>query len=61
MNFPATWRTGVFAFNSEIGSMLGLNKDQQIIGYLYIGTTKEKKREIPNVDLKNYVQTLKSL
>ena len=24
-------------------------------------TTKEKKREIPNVDLKNYVQTLKSL
>ena len=61
MNFSAIWRTGVFAFNPEIGSMLGLNKDQQIIGYLYIGTTKEKKREIPNIDVKNYVQTLKSL
>ena len=61
MNFSAIWRTGVFAFNPEIGSMLGLNRDQQIIGYLYVGTTKEKKRNIPKIDVKNYVQTLKNL
>ena len=56
MNFAAIWRTGIFAFNPEIGSMLGLSKDQQIIGYLYIGTSREKKRKISNIDINEYVQ-----
>ena len=59
LNFSAIWRTGLFAFNPQIGSMLGLNKDQQIIGYLYIGTSKEKKKEVPNIDINNYVRKLK--
>jgi len=59
LNFSAIWRTGLFAFNPQIGSMLGLNKDQQIIGYLYIGTSKEKKKEVPNIDINNYVKKLK--
>ena len=61
MNFAAIWRTGVFAFNPKIGSMLGLTKDQQIIGYLYIGTSKEKKREISDIDINDYVRKLKKL
>ena len=59
LNFSAIWRTGLFAFNPQIGYMLGLNKDQQIIGYLYIGTSKEKKKEVPNIDINNYVRKLK--
>ena len=61
LNFAAIWRTGIFAFNPKIGSMLGLTKDQQIVGYLYIGTPKEKPREIPNIDIKDYVKKLKDL
>ena len=61
LNFAAIWRTGIFAFNPKIGSMLGLTKDQQIIGYLYIGTSKEKHREVPNIDIKDYVKNLKDL
>ena len=61
MNFAAIWRTGVFAFNPKIESMLGLTKDQQIIGYLYIGTSKENKREISDIDINDYVRKLKIL
>ena len=60
LNFSAIWRTGVFAFNPKIGSMLGLNENQQIIGYLYIGTSTDKKREIPNIDINDYVKKLKT-
>ena len=58
LNFSAIWRTGVFAFNPKIGSMLGLNEDQKIIGYLYIGTSTEKKKEIPKIDINDYVKKL---
>ena len=44
--------------NSEIECSLGLKKNQKILGYLYVGTSGEKIKKIPPVELKNFVTKL---
>ena len=44
------WRTGKLAFNKTISKSLGLNVNQEILGFLYIGTNIGKNKKIPNLD-----------
>ena len=37
MNYSCIWRTGKMAFNKIISKDLGLDENQEILGYLYIG------------------------
>jgi nitroreductase len=34
----AVWRTGDFAFDANVNNALGLAADDQIVGFLYVGT-----------------------
>ena len=52
MEYSCIWRTGKMAFNQVI------EKNQEILGYLYIGTEVGKKKEIPNLDIDNFVSYL---
>tara|TARA_B100001057_G_scaffold34138_1_gene30969 strand:- start:437 stop:967 length:531 start_codon:yes stop_codon:yes gene_type:complete len=47
MNYSCIWRTGKMAFNEIICKELGLNENQEILGYLYIGTETGEKKKIP--------------
>ena len=58
MEYSCIWRTGKMAFNKVIQKELGLEKNQEILGYLYIGTEVGKKKEIPNLDIDNFVSYL---
>tara|TARA_B100000575_G_scaffold150687_1_gene120138 strand:+ start:8877 stop:9425 length:549 start_codon:yes stop_codon:yes gene_type:complete len=58
MNYGSIWRTGKLAFNKYVEERLGLEKNQQIIGYLYIGTEVGKKKEIPNLEIDDFVSYL---
>ena len=58
MKFSCIWRTGKMAFNETIQKELGLKKNQEILGYLYIGTEVGKKKEIPNLDIDKFVSYL---
>ena len=58
MEYSCIWRTGKMAFNEVIQKELGLEKNQEILGYLYIGTEVGKKKEIPNLDIDNFVSYL---
>ena len=58
MKFSCIWRTGKMAFNESIQKELGLKKNQEILGYLYIGTEAGKKKEIPNLDIDKFVSYL---
>ena len=58
MEYSCIWRTGKMAFNEIIQTELGLEKNQEILGYLYIGTEVGKKKEIPNLDIDNFVSYL---
>tara|TARA_Y100000748_G_C15495410_1_gene488052 strand:- start:2594 stop:3070 length:477 start_codon:yes stop_codon:yes gene_type:complete len=58
MNYSAMWRTGKLAFNEVIQKELNLNKNQTILGYLYIGTEIGQKKKIPVLDIDNFVSYL---
>ena len=58
MNYSCIWRTGKMAFNEMICRELGLNKNQEILGYLYIGTETGEKKKIPSLDIDDFVSYL---
>tara|TARA_B100000902_G_scaffold387499_1_gene431734 strand:- start:1589 stop:2140 length:552 start_codon:yes stop_codon:yes gene_type:complete len=58
MNYSAIWRTGKLAFNEVIQKQLNLNKNQTILGYLYIGTEIGQKKKVPSLDIDNFVSYL---
>ena len=58
MNYGVIWRTGKFAFNIDIQTELGLNKNQEILGYLYVGTSIGNNKKIPDIDINKYVSKL---
>ena len=58
MDYSCIWRTGKLAFNKEIEKNLGLNSNQQILGYLYIGTEVGKKKNIPLLKTDDFVSYL---
>ena len=55
MGYGAIWRTGTFAFNDKIGKYLDLEKGQQVVGYLYVGTPEGKPKRIPEMNVKDFV------
>ena len=58
MNYSCIWRTGKLAFNRDVQNDLGLNENQEILGYLYVGTEKGVKKKIPELDIDNFVSYL---
>ena len=58
MKYSCIWRTGKLAFNKIIQEKLGLSSNQEILGYLYIGTEIGKKKKIPSLDIDDFVSYL---
>ena len=58
MKYSCIWRTGKLAFNKTIQEKLGLSTNQEILGYLYIGTEVGKKKKIPSLDIDDFVSYL---
>ena len=58
MNYSAIWRTGKLAFNPHVARHLGLSEDQEVLGYIYIGTSDGKSKKIPDIDIDKFVTNL---
>lgn len=58
MKYSCIWRTGKLAFNKTIQEKLGLSSNQEILGYLYVGTEIGKKKKIPSLDIDDFVSYL---
>ena len=58
LNYASIWRTGKLAFNELVQKDLGLLPNQEILGYLYIGTEVGKKKKVPSLDIDKFVQYL---
>ena len=56
LNYGAIWRTGVFALNDKIGEYFNLSKNQEILGYLYVGKPTINPKNIPEVDIKQHIK-----
>lgn len=55
LGFAGIWRTGDAAFDAEVARGLGLASNEEIIGFLYIGTREGKAKPLPAVDLQGIV------
>ena len=55
LGYAGIWRTGENAFDRYIMKGLGLAENEQIVGYLYLGTMDGGPKPIPEVDSKDYV------
>jgi nitroreductase len=50
----AMWRTGSMALDPLVKAGLGLNNNEQIVGFLYLGTPKGNLKSVPSYELNDY-------
>ena len=57
LGYGAYWRTGKYSTerNEHISSELSLEKDDEVLGYLYVGTPEVEASKIPKLDNKEFV------
>lgn len=53
--FGAIWRTGDMAYNAHVAQGLGLAANEELLGYLYLGTPLAPLRAAPQLDPETYV------
>ena len=58
MKYSAIWRTGKLAFNRFVSDKLGLKDTEEILGYLYIGTSDGINKKIPEMPIDGFVSKL---
>ena len=58
IGYGCIWRTGKLAFNKDIGKSLGLNENQEIIAFIYVGTKVGKSKKIPTRNIDDFINYL---
>lgn len=53
--FGANWITDWYAYDASARALLGLHGDEQVAGYIHIGTQAEVPKERPRADLSDLV------
>ena len=56
LGYGGIWRTGKFALNEIVAKYLGLDDNQKVLGYLYVGKTSGSSKKIPQLDISKFVQ-----
>ena len=56
MGFGAVWRTGENAYDERIKQGLGLAANENIIGYIYVGTPSGPAKVVPTLNPNDFVQ-----
>lgn len=50
LGLGAMWRTGASAYNAQLMRDMGLGEDEQIVGFLYVGTPAGSIKKVPELD-----------
>ena len=58
LGYRSQWLTEWFAYNDRVKNLLGIPSNEEIIGFLYIGSANEIPKERPRPDLANIVSKL---
>jgi len=54
LGFGAIWRTGSNSYCSHVKAALGLSEQEEIVGFLYIGTPSSGYKTIPELRMQDY-------
>jgi nitroreductase len=57
LGYGAVWKTGAAAYDPAVKAALGLTADDDIVGFLYIGTKAGGPSPIPRPEAKDFVTT----
>jgi nitroreductase len=57
MDYAGVWRTGDAAFDVGVMSELGLTADEEITGFLYLGTRDGPSKKLPQLDPGQFVRS----
>jgi nitroreductase len=57
LGYSSIWRTGPVAFEEKVKVGLGLNPQDEIVAYLYIGTPTVAERPVPENAIADYFET----
>lgn len=52
----AVWRTGEFAYDPYVAQELGLADNEQVLGFIYVGTPDGNPRTPPELDPRDFVR-----
>lgn len=52
----AMWRTGAMAYHPVVMKGLGLDPNEKIVGYLYLGKTRGRLKSLPALNVDDYFQ-----
>lgn len=55
--YAGIWRTGESAFDRNVMSALGLDENEEIIGFVYLGSRAGKAKSIPDLDTAAFVSS----
>ena len=55
LGYAGIWRTGDAAFDRAVMDGLGLSADEEIVGFLYLGTRENKPKPIPELATADFV------
>jgi len=53
--YAGIWRTGDAAFDPAVMQVLGLDEDEEIVGFIYIGTRQGKAKPLPELETGGFV------
>ena len=53
--YAGIWRTGAPAFDRNVMNALGLEKNEEIVGFLYLGTRVGTAKPLPALDTGDFV------
>ena len=56
--FQGFWRSGKWMFHDEVRQAFGLEGEDQIVGFLYLGTPGCTPMKVPERDLTKFVEYL---
>ena len=55
--FAGVWRTGGNAYDEKVRQGMGLSADQEIVGFLYLGTIDGNYKPLPALAIEDFCQS----
>jgi len=57
LGFGGMWRTGAAAFDRNVMEKLGLADNEEVIGFVYVGTRDGNPKNVPTLNAADFVST----
>ena len=61
LGYAGIWRTGSVSFSRMFMSSIGLQANEKIVGFIYLGTTDGRSKPLPDMAVDDFFQAWRSV